>query len=750
MLRLFSKTVCSDPSVFDEGLPCGALVEPFSVGSRPANEFAALRNDIPRCVHCSAVQNRLCFVEASGGGEKWVCSFCYGSNDNPSVNFESLGPVMDYEAQSSPFFEPHLMTGPHRGGMIGNRGACVWVVDGMLPSTSLLTLSRNFEALCADFSLPVRSWGLVIFTGVVSVYRLARGGAALAEVLPGDCFPDESIVNKTFGDSVGSFFMEGCGPNVNTESPLAHVLSMLAARRRDSPGCGGSRGRWKQKGRNKVKRCLGAAVKCALELMRISGQGGGRLIVCLSGAPNTGPGATIRCAPGALVEDIGENMLADTQDTYHGLSQAAVLQETCIDVLCADYGHLGAQSLETLVRGCGGYVLPLHNFGDQFRRTADILLSTQRTVASVVHLELRVSLGWLLGNVVGPVRLADSTMEGSGSSSASKKRASSTSVVTHHLTMGKVDPLVGIAVYIKRESKEIDPPPSCTVQVVARWTGENGNLLTRILTSSASVSHFSNFVSGLDVDIVSALLAKRVILSSLNRRNGETEQQTLAFGRSMVDNAVRNVYEAAREYGSDKTVRVLPLNIPYQLRRIQQRLFHLWRGPLLGHMVSNADERYLYAELLLKGCLKATLGLIGPSLHVMDPVDTQNSTRLLQSETLCLLPDRILLVDTWDVLYIWVGSEVDASSEAKSARISCMKLAEDMCKKDTRLPAALIQVVEAGESWSRFVTTRLEPSHKDAPQPGEHSKISHIRRLLCKEMNTDDLSFNAYIMKTCR
>ncbi len=750
MLRLSSKTICSDPSVFDEGLPCGALVEPFGVGSRPASEFTALGNVIHRCIHCSAVQNRFCFVEASGVGGGWVCSFCNGSNDSPSVNLESLGPVMDYEEQSSPSFrEPHLMTGPYREGLMGgNGGACVWVVDGTLPSTSLLALSRNFKALCADRYLPVRRWGLVVFTGVVSVYRLARGGAALAEVLPGDCFPGDDIVNKVLGDSVGSFFMEGCGSNVNAELPLVHVLSVLAKRR---GGVGDGYGPWKQKGQNQAKRCLGAAVKCALELMRISGQEGGRLIVCLSGAPNVGPGAMTSCAPGAMVEDAGENVLADTQDTYHGLSQAAVLQETCIDVLCADYGYLGAQSLETLVHGCGGYVLPLRNFGDQFHRTAEILLSTQRPVASEVHLELRVSQGWVLGDVVGPVWLAESTMEEPGTSSTPRRRSRSTSVVTHHLAMGKADSLVGIALYIHRQSKDIDPPPpSCTVQVVARWREENGNLLIRSLTVSAGVGNVSNFVSGLDIDVVSALLAKRIILSSLNRGNGETEKQTLAFGRSMVDDAMRSVYQVAHEHGKGRPGEVLPLKIPSQLWRIQQRLFHLWRGPLLGHMVSNADERYLHAELLLKGCLKATLGLIGPSLYVVDPLDAKNSANLVQSETLCLLPDRLLLVDTWDVVYIWVGSEVDACNEAKSARITSMELAEEMCRKDTRLPAALIQVVEAGDPWARFVTTRLEPSHKDAPRPGEHSKISHIRRLLCEQMNTDDLSFNAYVMKICQ
>ncbi len=750
MLRLSSKVVCSDPSIFDEGLPCGALVEPFGVGSRPSSEIAALGNVIPRCTHCSAVQSRFCFVETSGGGEKWVCSFCNGSNDNPSINLESLDPVMDYEEQSSSFREPHLMTGPHRGGMMGNGGACVLVVDGTLHSTSLLALSRNFRALCADCSLPVRSWGLVVFTGVVSVYRLARGGAALAEVLPGECFPGDDIINKVLGDSVGSFFMEGGRSNPNLELSLVRVLSMLATRQKDSRGSRGNCNPWNQKGQNQGKRCLGAAVKCALELMRIYEQEGGRLIVCLGGTPNVGPGSTISCAPGALVEDVGESVLADTQDTYRRLSQAALLQETCIDILCADYGYLGARSLETLVRGCGGYVLPLRNFGDQFHRTAEILLSTRRPVSSEVHLELRVSRGWILGDVVGPVRLADSTMEESGSSSSRRNRTSSTSVVTHHLAMGNADPLVGIALYIKRGSKEIDPPASCAVQVVARWRGENGNLLTRSLTGVAGVSNFSNFVSGLDVDVVSALLAKRIILSSLNRGNRETEQQTLAFGRSMVDDAVRSVYQAAHEHGNDKPVQLLPLKVPSQLKRIQQRLFHLWRGPLLGHMVSNADERYLSAELLLKGSLKATIGLIGPSVHIVDPVDAQNSVRLTQSETLCLLPDRLLLVDTWDVVYIWVGSEVDECNNAKSVRISCVELAEEICRKDTRLPAALIQVVEAEEPWARFVTTRLEPSHKDAPQPGEHPKISRVKRLLCEQMNTDDLSFNAYIMKTCR
>jgi Gelsolin repeat len=107
-------------------------------------------------------------------------------------------------------------------------------------------------------------------------------------------------------------------------------------------------------------------------------------------------------------------------------------------------------------------------------------------------------------------------------------------------------------------------------------------------------------------------------------------------------------------------------------------------------------------------------------------------------ETLRLLPDSVLLLDTYDSVYVWIGRAVSAVTAA-AVRAASLQRVQRMTAE--RFPAPRVLCVADGSSLARFVTCRLAPSHRDPPVRSESSAVRQSRELL---PYTDDLSYREY------
>eukprot|EP00953_Heterococcus_sp_UTEX-ZZ885_P010781 6283-Heterococcus_DN1.PRE.4 len=108
------------------------------------------------------------------------------------------------------------------------------------------------------------------------------------------------------------------------------------------------------------------------------------------------------------------------------------------------------------------------------------------------------------------------------------------------------------------------------------------------------------------------------------------------------------------------------------------------------------------------------------------------------AETLRLLPDSVLLLDTYDNVYVWTGRAVPAVTAA-AVRTASLQRVQRMTAE--RFPAPRVLCVADGSSFARFVTCRLAPSHRDPPVGTESSAVRQLRELLSY---TDDLSYREY------
>ncbi|CAM9571631.1 unnamed protein product [Choristocarpus tenellus] len=122
-------------------------------------------------------------------------------------------------------------------------------------------------------------------------------------------------------------------------------------------------------------------------------------------------------------------------------------------------------------------------------------------------------------------------------------------------------------------------------------------------------------------------------------------------------------------------------------------------------------------------------------------------------ETLAMLSDHLLILDTHDRIFIWSGSAV-CGKEFDPLRQACLEHISSSAA--SRFPSAPVAFLKDGSSWSRYLTSRLIPSHKDSPEqqlmgfPALASvPRAELEGLRCKLPQTDDPSYHTYFWRVC-
>lgn len=124
---------------------------------------------------------------------------------------------------------------------------------------------------------------------------------------------------------------------------------------------------------------------------------------------------------------------------------------------------------------------------------------------------------------------------------------------------------------------------------------------------------------------------------------------------------------------------------------------------------------------------------------------------MVPAETLALLSNAVVVVDTLREIFIWVGAQ-HGSIENDPVYGGCVSLALSLAQH--RSPPSAIRVVFENSSSARFVLCCLIPSHKD-PLEVAAKTISPLQTLspqalrdhVSKFFYTDDMSFREYMTK---
>ncbi|CAM9148905.1 unnamed protein product, partial [Ectocarpus sp. 12 AP-2014] len=232
---------------------------------------------------------------------------------------------------------------------------------------------------------------------------------------------------------------------------------------------------------------------------------------------------------------------------------------------------------------------------------------------------------------------------------------------------------------------------------------------------------------------------------------------------------------------------------PRELGRLPRQLFHLRRGPLLGPLLQNSDDPLCLRHLFLRGALEECLRMMEPSLvslkatealacltaagngsggdsgntaHRGVPTASAASATAAAAaaalpfpfsrvpvETLAMLADRVLVLDTHDRVFVWSGSAV-CGPEFEAVREACRGVFAG--EAGARFPYAPVVFLKDGTSWSRYLTSRLIPSHKDPVEDQLRGfpnlagvPEAEVEQLRAKLPPTDDESYREFFWDVC-
>ena len=125
--------------------------------------------------------------------------------------------------------------------------------------------------------------------------------------------------------------------------------------------------------------------------------------------------------------------------------------------------------------------------------------------------------------------------------------------------------------------------------------------------------------------------------------------------------------------------------------------------------------------------------------------------RVLPPETLALISDCVVVLDTEREIFVWVGAD-RVGMENDPVYNGCMSLALSLTQK--RDPPSAIRVVFEYSSKARYVLCNLIPSHKDPVDVVmkslpvlQHLSPQLLRNHIAKFLYTDDMSFREYMAK---
>ena len=265
----------------------------------------------------------------------------------------------------------------------------------------------------------------------------------------------------------------------------------------------------------------------------------------------------------------------------------------------------------------------------------------------------------------------------------------------------------------------------------------SGRRVLRVVTLALPTAEsLEDFLRAQDVHALVVALAKSIVVAdreeALDRmkssptgfhgRVGDPESVEIV-GRRLRDIALvfdgraRGTGLAQRLLGGLQGVDASYACLPSHLEMLPSALWHLCHGPLLGVIAQHADQVEELRTCLLLASVQDALLMIDPVCEcVVPPGNAVESNLRLQRvapDSLSLRSDRVVLLDAGTDMMLWIGRK----ARENAAAVRCAKVAAiERIDALGRWPVPRLKVVFDGDGQARFVTSRLNPAHRDAAE----------------------------------
>lgn len=690
--------------------------------------------------NCKAVLNPLCQVDYRA--KIWACNFCFQRNPFPP-SYAGISEV-NQPAELMPQFstiEYIVQRGPPTPLIF------LYVVDTCLEEEDLQALKESLQMSLS--LLPQNALvGLITFGRMIQVHELTGEGIAKSYVFRGT----KELTPKQIQEMLGLMKpapsgQQGkpMGPHDDASScrflqPVEKVdmnlTDLLGELQRDP---------WPVPQGKRPLRSTGIALSIAVGLLEGTYPNtGARVMLFTGGPPTQGPGMVVGDelkTPIRSWHDIQKDNarhLKKASKYYEALANRAAANGHGVDIYACALDQTGLLEMKCLANLTGGHIVMGDSFNTSlfkqtFQRVFSKDYSGQFRMAFGATLEVKTSRELKVSGAIGPCVslntkgpcVSDNEMGIGG---------------TCQWKICSLSPSTTLAMYFEIVNQHNAPIPQGgrgAVQFITQYQHSNTQRRIRVTTIARNWADAQTQLPHIEASLDQE--ASAVLMARLGVFRAESEE-----GPDVLRWLDRQLIRLCQKFGQFSKDDPNSFKLSESLSLYPQFMFHLRRSPFLQVFNNSPDESSYYRHQFMRQDLTQSLIMIQPILYSYSFYGPPEPV-LLDSSS--ILPDRILLMDTFFQLVIYHGETIAQWRKAgyqempeyenfKQLLHAPLDDAQEILQ--TRFPMPRYIDTEHGGSQARFLLSKVNPSqtHNNLYAWGQESGAPIL---------TDDVSLQVFM-----
>ncbi|XP_057715831.1 protein transport protein Sec23A [Corythoichthys intestinalis] len=688
---------------------------------------------------CRAVLNPLCQVDYRA--KLWACNFCYQRNQFPP-SYSGITEV-NQPAELLPQFstiEYVVQRGPQMPLVF------LYVVDTCMEDEDLQALKESLQ-MSLSLLPPTALVGLITFGRIVHVHELGCEGISKSYVFKGTKDLSAKQLQEMLGLSKPVASSQGRGPQTPQQPQCNRFLQsvqkvdmnltdLLGELQRDS---------WPVVQGKRPLRSLGVAMSIAVGLLECTFPNTGARIMTFIGGPATqGPGMVVGDelkTPIRSWHDIEKDnakFMKKAAKHYESLASRASASGHVMDIYACSLDQTGLLEMKCCANNTGGYMVMADSFNTSlFKQTFQRVFSKDVQgsfkMAFAATLEVKTSREVKVSGAIGPCV----SLNAKGPCVSENEIGSGG---TCQWKMCGLDPSTTLALYFEVVNQHNAPIPQGgrgALQFVTQYQHASGQRRIRVTTIARNwadaQTQIQSIAASFDQEAAAILMARLAVYRA------DTEE-----GPDVLRWLDRQLIRLCQKFGDYHKDDPNSFRFSETFSLYPQFMFHLRRSPFLQVFNNSPDESSYYRHQFNRHELTQALIMIQPVLYAYS---FQGPPEPVLLDSSSILPDRILLMDTFFQILIYHGETVSQWRKAgyqempeyENFRHLLQAPVDDAQELlHTRFPMPRYIDTEHNGSQARFLLSKVNPSqtHNNMYTWGQESGAPIL---------TDDVSLQVFM-----
>ncbi|XP_069586754.1 protein transport protein Sec23A [Ranitomeya imitator] len=688
---------------------------------------------------CRAVLNPLCQVDYRA--KLWACNFCYQRNQFPPT-YAGISEV-NQPAELLPQFssiEYVVQRGPQMPLIF------LYVVDTCMEDEDLQALKESMQ-MSLSLLPPTALVGLITFGRMVHVHELGCEGISKSYVFRGTKDLSAKQLQEMLSLAKVPAASSGSGPQVQQPPPSNRFLQPVQKIDMNLTDLLGElqRDPWPVPQGKRPLRSSGVALSIAVGLLECTFPNTGARIMMFIGGPATqGPGMVVGeelKTPIRSWHDIEKDnskYVKKATKHFEGLATRAAASGHVIDIYACALDQTGVLEMKCCPNFTGGYMV----MGDSFN-TSLFKQTFQRVFTKDTQGNFKMSFGGILeiktsreikiSGAIGPCM----SLNAKGSCVSENEIGTGG---TCQWKIGGLSPTTTLAVYFEVVNQHNAPIPQGgrgAIQFVTQYQHSSGQrriCVTTIARNWADAqTQIQNIAASFDQE------ASAILMARLAMFRAETEE-----GPDVLRWLDRQLIRLCQKFGEYHKDDPNSFRFSETFSLFPQFMFHLRRSPFLQVFNNSPDESTYYRHHFMRQDLTQSLIMMQPILYSYSFSGPPEPVLL---DSTSILPDRILLMDTFFQILIYHGETIaqwrkagyQDMPEYENFRHLLQAPVDDgqeiLC---SRFPMPRYVDTEHGGSQARFLLSKVNPSQT-------HSNMYGWGQETGAPILTDDVSLQVFM-----